>query len=114
MLKIDKFSLESVAEASGKPLFAISVADVSLNPQEAEGNLQRLFELAATWRAVMLLWVEHEITVPVYALANNSSSDEADVFLENRSSNTANLDRNALVSSITPPPNVIYLVSLHG
>ena len=33
-------------------------------------------------------------------LADRSSSDEADVFLESRSSNTANLDRNALVSSM--------------
>ena len=33
-------------------------------------------------------------------LADYLSSDEADVFLESRSSNTANLDRNALVSSM--------------
>ncbi len=84
-----------------------------MNPLEAEGNLQRLFELAATWRAVMLLWVEQGKTIPLYALANNSSSDEADVFLENRSSHTANLDRNALVSSIISP-NIILLVSLHA
>ena len=82
------------------------MSDVSLNPLEAEGNLQRLFELAATWRAVMLLWVEHETIIHLYALADNSSSDEADVFLENRSSHTANLDRNALVSSMIPPNEI--------
>lgn len=70
---------ESVAEASGKPLFAVSVSDIGLDPTEVETVLQRHFELAATWRAVMLF-------------------DEADVFLESRSSTTANLDRNALVS----------------
>lgn len=47
--------LESVAEASGKPLLAVSVSDIGLNPTEVEGNLQRHFELAVTWRAVMLL-----------------------------------------------------------
>ena len=46
---------ESVADASGKPLFAVSVSDIGLNPAEAERNLQVLFELAAAWRAVMLL-----------------------------------------------------------
>ena len=46
---------ESVAEASGKPLFAVGVSDIGLNPREVEHRLQVLFELAATWRAVMLL-----------------------------------------------------------
>ena len=35
----------------------------------------------------------------MYLLADCLESDEADVFLESRSSTTANLDRNALVSS---------------
>lgn len=70
---------ESVAKATGKPLFAVSVSDIGLKPSEVEQNLGVLFELAATWGAVMLF-------------------DEADVFLESRASNTANLDRNALVS----------------
>ena len=47
--------LESVADATGKPLFAVSVSDIGLNPAVAEHQLQKLFELAATWRAVMLL-----------------------------------------------------------
>ena len=51
----DCMASESVAEASGKPLFTVSVADVGLNPVDAERNPQVLFELAATWRAVMLL-----------------------------------------------------------
>ncbi|MCJ1383606.1 hypothetical protein MMC17_006720 [Xylographa soralifera] len=70
---------ESVAKVTGKPLFSVSVSDIGLKPVEVENNLEVIFELAATWRAVLLF-------------------DEADVFLESRSSNTSNLDRNALVS----------------
>ena len=70
---------ESVAKVTGKPLFSVSVSDIGLKPAEVEHNLEVLFELAATWRAVLLF-------------------DEADVFLESRSSNTSSLDRNALVS----------------
>lgn len=46
---------ESVAAATGKPLFSVSVSDIGLKPAEVEHNLELLFELAATWRAVMLL-----------------------------------------------------------
>ena len=38
-------------------------------------------------------------------LVDGLSSDEADVFLESRSGNTANIERNALVSSMNPPRN---------
>ncbi|KAL8714529.1 MAG: hypothetical protein Q9220_001477 [cf. Caloplaca sp. 1 TL-2023] len=70
---------ESVAKSTGKPLFAVGVSDIGLKPADVEHNLEVLFELAANWQAVMLF-------------------DEADVFLESRSSSTANLERNALVS----------------
>lgn len=40
-----------------------------------------------------------------YTLVDYLSSDEADVFLESRSGNTANIERNALVSSMNPPRN---------
>lgn len=70
---------ESVAAMAGKPLFAISTSDIGLDPADVEHNLESLFELAARWRAVLLF-------------------DEADVFLESRSSHTSDLTRNALVS----------------
>ncbi|KAF4536406.1 26S protease regulatory subunit [Lasiodiplodia theobromae] len=62
----------------GKTLTA-GVGDVGLDAQVVERNLQALFELAANWRAVLLF-------------------DEADVFLESRSSHTSDLNRNTLVS----------------
>jgi SpoVK/Ycf46/Vps4 family AAA+-type ATPase len=64
---------------AGKPLFSISTSDIGLAPADVEHNLDALFELAARWHAVLLF-------------------DEADVFLESRSSHTSNLTRNALVS----------------
>ncbi|KAL0938044.1 ATPase [Colletotrichum truncatum] len=70
---------ESVAQLAGKPLFSVGVSDIGLIPEEVEPNLEALFELAANWRAVLLF-------------------DEADVFLESRSGNTSDLNRNALVS----------------
>lgn len=69
---------EAVAEATGKPLLIVSVAEVGLNAEQAESKLERLFDLAAKWEAILLV-------------------DEADVFLESRSSD-ADPERNAIVS----------------
>ena len=70
---------ESVASLTGKPLFAVTPSDIGLDPADVECNLEALFQLAARWRAVLLL-------------------DEADVFLESRSGQSSDLTRNALVS----------------
>lgn len=81
LTKCQSFNLitESVAQLAGKPLFSVGVSDIGLNPEDVERNFEALFELAANWRAVLLF-------------------DEADVFLESRSSHTSDLSRNALVS----------------
>ncbi|KAL7907754.1 hypothetical protein GGI35DRAFT_454723 [Trichoderma velutinum] len=68
---------EAVAQANGKPLFAITCGDLGFTPKEVEDELQRIFRLANLWDCVLLL-------------------DEADVFLARR--DTWNLKRNALVS----------------
>ncbi|KAM0717829.1 hypothetical protein Q7P37_006161 [Cladosporium fusiforme] len=54
-----------IARAARKPLLSIGVANVGTNAKEVESNLQTLFNLATTWRAILLI-------------------DEADVFLQNR------------------------------
>ncbi len=46
---------ESVAQATGRPLFSVSVSDIGLEPTQVESNLKILFELGAAWQAVMLL-----------------------------------------------------------
>lgn len=69
---------ETVAKATGKPLLVVSVAEVGLKADQAEAKLERLFDLASKWEAILLV-------------------DEADVFLESRSSD-ADPERNALVS----------------
>ncbi|KAL4800787.1 hypothetical protein BDV19DRAFT_352151 [Aspergillus venezuelensis] len=73
---------ETVAIKAQKPLFAISVADVGITAKNVEANLARIFALATTWQAILLI-------------------DEADVFLQSRSLAVAagnNTERNALVS----------------
>ncbi|RYP56141.1 hypothetical protein DL771_012086 [Monosporascus sp. 5C6A] len=67
---------ETVAEATGRPLFAVSVAEIGLNPSQAEQNFERLYSLATKWEAVLLL-------------------DDADVLFETRSTESSP-GRNAL------------------
>lgn len=69
---------ETIAKATGKPLFVVSVAEIGLSPSRAERNLEKLFNLASKWEAILLI-------------------DEADVFLETRGASSS-AGRNALVS----------------
>lgn len=68
---------EAVAEAMKVPLFSVGAADLGSKPREVEKALGDILEMCAKWNAVVLL-------------------DEADVFLEPRTS--LSLDRNRLVS----------------
>lgn len=68
---------ESVADLAKKPLYRVTCGDIGTKAEEVEKYLETIFLLGKTWDCVVLL-------------------DEADVFLEERS--TVNLDRNALVS----------------
>ncbi|KAH6697478.1 hypothetical protein F5X68DRAFT_257633 [Plectosphaerella plurivora] len=72
---------ETIAIATRKPLFSISVSDVGTKAKNVEANLQRVFDLATKWQAILLI-------------------DEADVFLESRGRGNAirSTDQNALVS----------------
>lgn len=68
---------ESVAETMRAPLYMMSAGDLGLHSAEVETSLSNVLEMASKWNAVLLL-------------------DEADVFLEQRSSH--DLERNKLVS----------------
>lgn len=70
-------SAESVAEDMKVPLYMMSAGDLGLDPSSIEQSLNIVLEMVAKWNAVLLL-------------------DEADVFLEARSSN--DLERNKMVS----------------
>ncbi|KAI1472625.1 P-loop containing nucleoside triphosphate hydrolase protein [Daldinia caldariorum] len=59
---------ESVAEYTKRPLLSITAADLGHEPVELERNLLKFFRDATSWDAIVLL-------------------DEADVYLERRSSN---------------------------
>ena len=68
---------ESVAENMRAPLYMMSAGDLGLSSPEVESSLSNVLEMATKWNAILLL-------------------DEADVFLEQRSSH--DLERNKLVS----------------
>ncbi|KAF7936395.1 uncharacterized protein EAE98_002614 [Botrytis deweyae] len=71
---------ETVAIAARKPLFSISVADVGDKAKKVEKKLAKIFSLASSWQAILLI-------------------DEADVFLESRGQGAAsNVEKNSLVS----------------
>jgi hypothetical protein len=69
---------ESVADITKRPLYTISCGELGISPAMVEENLQAALDLATSWNAIVLI-------------------DEADVFLEQRSTN--DLERNSLVSS---------------
>lgn len=68
---------ESIAEFTRRPLMSLTTSDIGTDPEEVEENLTRDFETAKSWGAVLLI-------------------DEADVFMERRSSH--DLARNSLVA----------------
>ena len=69
---------ESVAELLHKPLYSLSLGTLGTTASELEVRLGQIMTLTAKWDALILL-------------------DEADCFLETRSSNSS-LERNAMVS----------------
>jgi len=70
-------TVESIADLLKRPLYMVSAGDLGTNSQTLERELQNILDIAHAWGAVLLL-------------------DEADVFLEKRS--THDIHRNALVS----------------
>lgn len=66
-----------VAESMNAPLYMMSAGDLGLDSSSVESSLTNVLEMATKWNAILLL-------------------DEADVFLEQRSSH--DLERNKLVS----------------
>ncbi|ORY01802.1 P-loop containing nucleoside triphosphate hydrolase protein [Clohesyomyces aquaticus] len=68
---------EAVSEKLQVPLFMMSAGDLGVRADEVEVNLERVLEMVAKWKAILLI-------------------DECDVFLEARSAH--DLDRNKLVS----------------
>lgn len=67
-----------VSEHQQRPLYRLDASDLGFTPKQVEAGLKEALELCARWNALLLI-------------------DEADVYLESRSSD--NLERNELVSS---------------
>lgn len=70
-------TVESIADLLQRPLYVVSAGDLGTSSERLERELQTILDIAHSWGAVLLL-------------------DEADVFLEKRS--THDIHRNALVS----------------
>lgn len=49
---------ESVALMAGKPLLSVGVSDIGIEGDKVEANLQKIFDLAGKWEAVLLLLVK--------------------------------------------------------
>jgi len=70
-------SAEATSEHVKRPLYVVGAGDLGTRAAELDQELQRVFELATAWKAIVLI-------------------DEADVFLEQRSLH--DLERNAMVA----------------
>ena len=73
---------EAIAEMLHRPLYSVSLGQLGVSPAELETKLGEVLDLCSRWDALILL-------------------DEADIFLEKRSS-TGSLERNAIVSVMEP------------
>ncbi|KAG8157941.1 hypothetical protein KVR01_012213 [Diaporthe batatas] len=71
------YTAECIAEYTKRPLMTLTNSDIGIDPDSVELNLTRHFKTAKSWGAILLI-------------------DEADVFMERRSSN--DLTRNSLVA----------------
>jgi len=71
------FSAEATSEHVKRPLYVIGGGDLGTKASELDLALERVFDVATTWKAIVLI-------------------DEADVFLEQRSLH--DLERNAMVA----------------
>lgn len=54
--KDDQLTAEAIAEKTSRPLLIVSVAQIGLNASKAERNLERMFELASRWEAILLVY----------------------------------------------------------
>lgn len=71
------YTVECVAKYAQRPLLPLTVADIGTLESNIQAKLEKWFDLGENWGAILLI-------------------DEADVFLESRT--TASLQRNSLVS----------------
>ncbi|KAI9760633.1 MAG: hypothetical protein M1840_002373 [Geoglossum simile] len=70
---------EFVAQKARKPLLSINISDIGIDGDKVETNLQRVFDLAGVWRAVLLF-------------------EDADFFLAARGEGEDSLKRGAIIS----------------
>lgn len=67
---------EAIAEKLNRPLYSVSTGELGTNPDTLDTRLKNILDMASAWNAILLI-------------------DEADIFLERRSS--GDVERNAMV-----------------
>jgi hypothetical protein len=77
--RASNFDSECVAEQARRPLYAVTIGEIGIDPVSVEQSLDKIFRLSTSWNAILLL-------------------DEADVFLEQ--SSAGDLIRNSIVSGM--------------
>lgn len=87
-------SAEATSEHVKRPLYVVGAGDLGTSAAQVDQELQRVFELATSWKAIVLI-------------------DEADVFLEQRS--LYSLERNAMVAvflrHLEYYPSILFLTT---
>ncbi|KAL9034031.1 MAG: hypothetical protein Q9180_005630 [Flavoplaca navasiana] len=58
--RVGQLTAEAIAEKTSRPLLIVSVAQIGLNASKAERNLERMFELASRWEAILLVYWKSE------------------------------------------------------
>jgi hypothetical protein len=89
-----------VAEIAEKPLYRVTCGDLGTRASDVEKYMQTVLYLGKTWNCGKFtdyLEINYELIVIVLLL------DEADVFLEERTTGYADLERNSLVSGNKHP-----------
>jgi hypothetical protein len=84
-----------VAEIAEKPLYRVTCGDLGTKATDVEKYMQTVLYLGKTWncgKVTDCFGINYELTVIVLLL------DEADVFLEERTTGYPDLERNSLVS----------------
>ncbi|RYP41714.1 hypothetical protein DL769_011530 [Monosporascus sp. CRB-8-3] len=72
---------ETIALATGKPLFTVSVTEIRLHPSRAGSNIGKLFGLATRWEAVFLVNEADVLLEPRRSTADTSRHAPTSVFL---------------------------------
>lgn len=89
------FSAEATSEHVKRPLYVIGGGDLGTNAADLDATLEKVFDIATAWKAIVLIDEVCPFPLPK-KITPNPFLPQADVFLEQRSLH--DLERNAMVA----------------